>query len=117
VFATHTLIYITFLNHFEVQHYRNYCIKVTLNGSTCLPFHENPPIGSNVISGGHADRQTDTHRHDGDLISQLSFFESRLKNNENYPDVKYYSHIYHSHIQNGGYLNNSHLYNVWTAPS
>jgi hypothetical protein len=39
-------------------------------------FHENPPIGSKVISGH---RQTDRHTQAGDLISPLSFFESRLK--------------------------------------
>jgi hypothetical protein len=36
-------------------------------------FHENLPRGSEVISGEHIDRQT------GDLISLLSFLESRLK--------------------------------------
>jgi hypothetical protein len=35
--------------------------------------HENPPIGSKVISGGHTDRPA------GDLISLLSFLESRQK--------------------------------------
>jgi hypothetical protein len=35
-------------------------------------FYENPPISSKVISGGYTDRQA------GDLISPLSFFESRL---------------------------------------
>jgi hypothetical protein len=40
-------------------------------------FHENLPSGSKVISGGHTDRQTD--RQTGDLISLLSFLESRLK--------------------------------------
>jgi hypothetical protein len=48
-------------------------------------FHENPPIGSNFISGGHTNRHTHTHtytqtdRQAGDIISPLSFFESRLK--------------------------------------
>jgi hypothetical protein len=37
-------------------------------------FHENPPISSKVISGRH----THTHTHT-DLISLLSFLESRLK--------------------------------------
>jgi hypothetical protein len=37
-----------------------------------IKFHENLPSGSEVISGG----QTDTT---GDLISLLSFLESRLK--------------------------------------
>jgi hypothetical protein len=36
-------------------------------------FHENLPIGTEVISGGHTGRQT------GDLISLLSFLEIRLK--------------------------------------
>jgi hypothetical protein len=36
-------------------------------------FHETVPSGSEVISGGHKDRQT------GDLISLLSFLESRLQ--------------------------------------
>jgi hypothetical protein len=36
-------------------------------------FYENPLIGSKVISTGH------THTHTGDLISPLSFLESRLK--------------------------------------
>jgi hypothetical protein len=40
-------------------------------------FHENAPIYSKVISGGYAG--THTHTHDGDLISLLSFLESRLK--------------------------------------
>jgi hypothetical protein len=35
-------------------------------------FHENVPSGSEVISGG-------TRRQTGDLISLLSFLESRLK--------------------------------------
>jgi hypothetical protein len=45
-------------------------------------FHEIAPIGSKVISAGHTHRQTDRHTTDrqaGDLISPLSFFESRLK--------------------------------------
>jgi hypothetical protein len=54
-----------------------------------IKFHENPLIGSKVISRGQTDRQTDTHTHThththrdrqtGDLISPLSFFESRPK--------------------------------------
>jgi hypothetical protein len=36
-------------------------------------FHEILPSSSKGISGGYTDRQT------GDLISLLSFFESRLK--------------------------------------
>jgi hypothetical protein len=40
-----------------------------------IKFNENSSIGSKVISGGH----TDTHRQAGDLISPLSFLESRLK--------------------------------------
>jgi hypothetical protein len=42
-----------------------------LNGITCLPNFITS--GSEVISGGHTVRQT------GDLISLLSFLESRLK--------------------------------------
>jgi hypothetical protein len=38
-------------------------------------YHENVPSGSKVISGGH----TDIQRQTGDLISLLSFLESRLK--------------------------------------
>jgi hypothetical protein len=43
--------------------------------------HENPPVGSKVISGGHtgARAHTRTDRQAGDLISLLSFLESRLK--------------------------------------
>jgi hypothetical protein len=45
-------------------------------------FHENPLVGSKVISGGHTDRQADAHTQTdgqaGDLISPLSFFESKL---------------------------------------
>jgi hypothetical protein len=50
-------------------------------------FYENPQIVSKVISEGHTDRDTNTHTHThthrqaGDLISPLSFFESRLKIN------------------------------------
>jgi hypothetical protein len=44
-------------------------------------------VVSNVISGGHADRQTDRHTHThthtdrqaGELINPLPFSESRLK--------------------------------------
>jgi hypothetical protein len=39
---------------------------------TSLPYHTDLPSGSEVISGGHTGRQTD------DLISLLSFLESRL---------------------------------------
>jgi hypothetical protein len=39
-------------------------------------FHENLQSGSEVVSGGHTDRQTD--RQTGDLISVLSFLEIRL---------------------------------------
>jgi hypothetical protein len=40
-------------------------------------FHENVTSGSEVINGGHADRQTD--RQTGDVISLLSILESGLK--------------------------------------
>jgi hypothetical protein len=48
-----------------------------------------PLIGSKVISGGYTDTHTHTHTHTqrererevGDLISPLSFFESKLKKN------------------------------------
>jgi hypothetical protein len=40
-----------------------------LNGITT--FHENLPGGSEVISGGHTERQRDTDRETGDLISLL----------------------------------------------
>jgi hypothetical protein len=40
-------------------------------------FNENPPLGSKIISGGHTDRQI--YGQTGDLISLLSFLESRLK--------------------------------------
>jgi hypothetical protein len=39
----------------------------------CTKFHEYLPSGSKVISGGGGHRQT------GDLISLLSFLESRLE--------------------------------------
>jgi hypothetical protein len=39
--------------------------------------HADLPGGSEVISGGHTDRETD------DLISLLSFLESRLERKEN----------------------------------
>jgi hypothetical protein len=41
-------------------------------------FHENPPIGSKVISGGHADACAHIRAQAGDFISLLSFLESRL---------------------------------------
>jgi hypothetical protein len=37
------------------------------------------PSGSKVISGGQTDRQTQKDRQTGDLISLLSFLESRLE--------------------------------------
>jgi hypothetical protein len=40
-------------------------------------FHEKLPSYSKVVSRGHTNRQT--HRRTGDLISLLSFFESRVK--------------------------------------
>jgi hypothetical protein len=53
-------------------------LKISLHGHLerhHLPtkFHENPPIGSNVICGGH--------RQAGDFVSPLSFFEYKLKIN------------------------------------
>jgi len=39
--------------------------------------HENPPVDPNVINGTHTHTHTD--RQGGDLISLLSFLESRLK--------------------------------------
>jgi hypothetical protein len=41
-------------------------------------FHENSPIGSKVISGTHTHIHTRAHRQAGDLVSLLSFLESRL---------------------------------------
>jgi hypothetical protein len=54
-----------------------------MNGIT-TKYHENLAGGSKVISGGtrtHAREHTHTHTHTqtGDLISLLSFLESRLK--------------------------------------
>jgi hypothetical protein len=45
-----------------------------------ITFHETLPSGSEVIRGGHTDKQT--HRQTGDLIILLSFLESRLKERE-----------------------------------
>jgi hypothetical protein len=56
-------------------------------------FRVNVPSSSKVISGGHShtDGQTDaharTHTHTGDLISLLSFLESRLKIKERCNDI------------------------------
>jgi hypothetical protein len=61
------------LNNFKMTEAmrKNYCIKVPLNGITCAPnimkFYQ---VVQKLLV---ADRQT------GDLISLLSFFESRLK--------------------------------------
>jgi hypothetical protein len=48
-------------------------VEVTLNGSTCLPnFTKSHRLIQKLLVG-------DTHRQAGDLISPLSFCESRLK--------------------------------------
>jgi hypothetical protein len=63
----------------------NYCIEVTLNGSTCLlnftKIHRSVQklLVGDTQTDRQTDRQTHTHRQAGDLISPLSFFESRLK--------------------------------------
>jgi hypothetical protein len=49
-------------------------------------FHENLPSGLKVISGG-TDRHRHTNRQTGDLISLLSFLESRLKGQKNFSQV------------------------------
>jgi hypothetical protein len=65
---------------FEATGLKKCDVEVILNGSTCLPkFHENPYRFKSSLVGG-TDRLTDIHSHTqaGDLISPLSFYESRL---------------------------------------